>query len=139
MRDRRTLILPAIAIVLVMTGLTAFLPGRPSPEPMALDIAEAGSGGPGAGEWIGRLTGHVRILERRAAAAPVVEDDPFEGYALIGIVESGDDSWALLSAAGVTWTLRQGAVLNEYQLMQILADRVVFERDGRQVTLRLSR
>lgn len=139
MPDRRTLILPAAAIILVLAGLLAFLPGRPLPQPVTLDIAEAASVGPDDSAWIAPLTGHVRVLERRAAVAPVVENDPFEGYALIGIVESGDDSWALLSAAGTTWTLRRGAVLNDYELMQILADQVVFERDGQQVTLRMSR
>ncbi|WP_203292333.1 hypothetical protein [Maricaulis parjimensis] len=94
--------------------------------------------GPVAGDWIPALSGRIARAERPVRT--VTQDrDPLAGFELIGLVETGDAQWALMAGNGESHTLEVGDWLNGYELVQILADRVVFALDGDQRSFELNR
>ena len=113
-------------------------PDRPVPQVSGLSLTGEAVASPPAGDWIPQLSqGIEQRVRRERVAAPV--DDPLAGYELIGLVETGEAQWALIAGNGESHTLELGDGLNGYELVQILADRIVFAQDGDQVVLELRR
>ena len=129
-----------LTLALAMSGLVlAAVWPRGSQETLpSVEMTGAEILSPGAGDWVANLAGR---LEHRDRPDRIVEPerDPFAGYELIGLVETGEAQWALLAGQGESHTLELGDELNGFELVQILADRVVFAQDGDQVVLELRR
>lgn len=129
-----------LTLVLAMSGLVlaAVWPRGSQRVFPSVEITGAAIISPAAGDWVADLAGR---LERRDRPERVVEpeQDPFAGYELIGLVETGEAQWALIAGQDESHTLELGDELNGFELVQILADRVVFAQDGDQVVLELRR
>lgn len=128
----------AVVLLLITIIVAGALP-NPSTDVMR-PIRPAGDEvrGPAPGSWVTQLSSRIERAPR-PDLTPETQQDPFGRYELIGLVETGDAQWALIAGEGRSVTLQLGDALNGYELVQILADRVVFSQDGDQRVLELNR
>ncbi len=135
---RSDVLFGAVAAGLTVVILAAVWPRNAGEGDSPVRLSGATITSPQAGDWIAGLSGRLEQRER-PVRQETPEQSPLAGYELIGLVETGEAQWALIAGNGESHTLELGDGLDGYELVQILADRVVFAQDGDQVVLELRR
>ncbi|WP_417490556.1 hypothetical protein [Maricaulis sp.] len=138
MMNRNELLWSGAVLSLFVLGALSFMPIALEPplEPPAPAVLVAEPGD--ADGWAPWLEGRLRPAPVRITR-PLAPVDELAGYSLVGLVEVDGRILAVIAGAGGTRSLGLGGVLDGYEATAIEADRIVLERDGNQVTLRLAR
>jgi len=138
MPDRNDMIWSGMLVILLVIGGLAFLPLSNPTNPLSSDARISNSEPLEVGPWVSSLEARMRRVPQTPAGQAETRS-PLDGYALIGLIESEGDNWAMISIGNMSQTLKIGSVLEGYELRRIEQDRVVFVRDGDEVVLLLAR
>lgn len=145
---------PVIAVILIIfmfSGGLALLSGVDIPHSPSKPL-ESQETGPAAGlsdmptdPPLRPLVPDMTAFKERALFAPLSPPRPVgpptvAGHELRGTVVNDDQSFALVARPGsdAVTVIRRGETLGEWTLEAITPDRVIFQRNGRRTTLRLS-
>lgn len=137
MADRNDMIWSGVLVGFLLVGGLAFLPLSEPAGTLSSDVKAESSQRLVAGPWVVSLEARMR----RIPQVPANQSDtrsPLEGYALIGLIESEGDNWAMISIGNMSQTLKTGSMLEGYELLRIEADQIVFVLDGDEVVMRLA-